>query len=106
MRYQSARKFRGQVDFNNRCGRVQSEPEDARDVASCVDDVCRGSFPTYIVRRPERHAAFVAFRRAGSPLHRLEAFPTAGGIPGSRSAAISHQFIKVNKKCAQNDESF
>jgi len=34
----------------------------------------------------------VALRRAGSPLLRLEAFPMAGGIPGSRSAAISSTY--------------
>jgi len=39
-----------------------------------------------IVGRPRRHAFFVALRRAGSPTLRLEAFPMAGVIPGSRSA--------------------
>jgi len=78
--------------FGSCPGNEQSEPEEVRDVASYVNHVCQGSFPAYIVGRPRRHGFFVALRRTGSPFLRLEVFPAAGGIPGSRSAAIVHNF--------------
>ncbi|MFC6259385.1 hypothetical protein, partial [Levilactobacillus fujinensis] len=65
----------------------QSEPEEARDAASRVDDVSRGFSglqrgTTWETPDPG------GFQASWKPVLWLEAFPTASGIPGIRSAAV------------------